>query len=292
MINTLHLGLSYNCNMKCSHCFVNKDRDNIDIQKLFSLIDYLDNNGLFFIVYTFGEPLLAKKFWEVSNYVSKKNIVQVLMTNGSMINNETICKMQNNKIKNVYVSIDSICEHKHDLNRNYKGSFSKALNAIKKLETTGFNVGIATTINDGNVEEMKEIVGLAQTLKIRNISFLRQRVNGRIIKMKYIDKYYDFYKDYLENYKQYGINILFHDPNLLEITNKLYEANLIDDLLYEKYMDMNSCHYCSTLSVEPSGNVKHCNLIDECLGNIDNIYKILRGGIENESINSCTKLPK
>lgn len=290
MINTLHLGLSYNCNMKCKHCFVSKLDNNIDLKRIYSTIDYLDNNGLFFVIYTFGEPLLAKEFWEVSGYIAKKNIVQILMTNGSILNDDIIRKLKKNNVKNIYVSIDSVYENKHDLNRNYKGAFKKAINTLKQLSNNGFNVGIATTINDDNVFEMEDVVNLAKELKINKISFLRQRINGKLVYMHHVDEYYNFYDNYLKNYNQFKISILFHDLNLVSRTVELYKANLICDALYEKYIDMNSCHYCDTLSIEPNGNVKKCNLTNGSIGNINenNIEDILKGEKENESIDNCT----
>lgn len=292
MINTLHLGLSYNCNMKCKHCFVNKFNDNLDLDKLYKSIDYLDENGLFFIIYTFGEPLLAKNFWEISNYVSKKNIVQTLMTNGSILNDDIIEKLKANKVNNIYISIDSSIEEKHDANRNFVGAYKKATENLKKLSENGFNVGIATTINDSNIKEMDEIVDLAKKLNVKNISFLRQRENGKIVSMQLEKEYYDFYNKYLENYENYNLNILFHDMTLIPKTIELYNNKKITKSLYEKYKDMNSCHLCSTLSIEPNGNVKKCNLLKNSIGNLNanSIEEILnvKGETKNESIDNCS----
>ena len=293
MINTLHLGLSYNCNMKCKHCFVDKQRDMLDMEKLKKTIDYLEENGLFFIIYTFGEPLLAKNLWEVSDYVISKGLVQTLMTNGSLINKEIIKKLKEHKINNIYVSIDSINEEKHDTNRNFKGGYKKAINALKILRDNKFNVGIAVTINDTNIKEMEEIVSLAKTLDIRNISFLRERKNSKLLKLEFLDLYQEFYKKYLSNKKE--INILFHDPSLLNITKELYDKKIIDQTTYEKYLDMNSCHYYTTLSIEPNGNVKNCNLINRKKGNIneEDIKEIItRGCDKNECTSYCTELSK
>ncbi|MDO4962701.1 MAG: radical SAM protein [bacterium] len=292
MIDTLHLGLSYSCNMKCKHCFVDKQKDNLDIDKLKKTIDYLDKNGLFFVIYTFGEPLLAKEFWNIAEYVSGKKIIQTLMTNGSLITKNNIKKLKKNHINNIYISLDSVHEVKHDLNRGYNGSFKRAINAFKLLQYD-FNVGMAITVNDNNINEMNEFVELAERIGIKNISFLRQRENNSIIKLSKKDEYEEFYIKYLCS--DMKINILFHDPSLLKITNDLYRNNKIDLTIYEKYYDMNSCHYNTTLSIEPNGNVKHCNLINKNIGNINdnNIEKILKIGSEkNECISYCAKLSK
>ena len=290
-MNTLHLGLSYNCNMKCKHCFVNKENDKLNTKQILEAIDYLDENGLFFVVYTFGEPLLSKNFFEVSKYVRDKNIFQTLMTNGSIITDEIISKLKESRINNIFISIDSKDPKKHDLNRGLKGAYDKAINSLIKLKENGFNVGIASTINDSNIEEINDIVEIANSIGIKTISFLRQRDNGKLIDLKLIDKYYNFYNDYLINYKNYNINLLFHDLSLIPKTMNLYKKGLINQELYEKYMDMNSCHYKDTVSIEPNGNVKNCNLLNESLGNLneESLEQILsRRGEVNENISNCT----
>lgn len=294
MINTLHLGLSYGCNMRCKHCFVDKNKDKLDIDKLLKFIDYLDSNGLFFIIYTFGEPLLSSKFWKVTNYVSRKNIVQTLMTNGSMINEEIAKKLKLNNINNIYVSIDSSIKEKHDKNRNYIGAYDKAINALKILKEYGFNVGIATTINDENINEMNSIVELSKSIGISNISFLRQRINGKIMKINK-DNYYKFYRDYLSNYNEYSINIIFHDFTLISITKELYKNKKISKNLYEKYIDMNLCHNSTTMSIEPNGNIKQCNLVSSSIGNLNSeqISEIIERKLnKNGNIICSTKFSK
>lgn len=294
MINTLHLGLSYNCNMKCKHCFVDKSLDNLSLESIKNVIDILDNQGLFFIIYTFGEPMLSNKLWGVSEYVSKKNIIQTMMTNGSLINEKNIIRLKENNINNIYVSLDSVDKLKHDSNRNYKSSYDKAIKTLKLLVSNNFNAGIAVTINDNNIDEMNEFVKLAENLNVKNISFLRQRENGNLKDLNKETEYIEFYKNYISNEKN-KINIVFHDVRLLKVTQQLYEDKIISLDKYEKYYDMNSCHNKTTLSIEPNGNIKHCNLINNTIGNINinNIEEELKKGCDcNECFISSTKFPK
>ena len=130
MINILHIGLTYSCNMKCKHCFVKKNEDKLSTKKIIDIIDYLEKKGLMMVIYTYGEPLLAKNFDEVSNYINNKNIAQTLMTNGSLLNEKNISILKKNNIKNIMISLDSINEEYHDSNRNYKGSYKKIFNSL------------------------------------------------------------------------------------------------------------------------------------------------------------------
>lgn len=292
MINVLHLGLSYNCNMKCSHCFVKKRTDYITFDDIKKTIDELEKEGLFYVFYTFGEPLLDKKFSMVSEYVNQKGMMQILMTNGTIISKEIIQILKNNNVKNIYVSLDSSNSEKHNKNRNFNGAYEKAINCIKKLKEEKFNVGIAVTVTNENVCELEEIYKLALNHGVKNISFLKQRENGHIIKLDNEKKYINFYINRIIKINP-EINLLFHDYSLIDITKKLYKDGQISKDFYEKYFDMNSCHEKTTISLAPNGDVLTCNLISPILGNIkeDSINTILVKRRDcSECFNCFTKL--
>lgn len=291
--HVLHLGLSYNCNMHCSHCFVNKKKDLLNLEKYCNIIDDLNNRGLFMVFYTFGEPLMSKYFFELCDYVKQKNIVQVLMSNGSLITEDIVKNLKNVGINTVCISLDSANKLKHDNNRRFKNSFDLAINSIKLLVDNKINVGIATTINDSNIQEINSIIKLGQTLKVNFISFLRERKDGKL---------FDFInnKIYLNNIKsiitdsQLELNIQFHDPLTLKLINELYNNNQIDDVLYEKYYEMNLCHSDTTLSIEPDGTVTNCNLCKCYLGNIlhESISEIIERENKNENFICSSPLSK
>lgn len=277
VVNMLHLGLSYNCNMRCSHCFVNKKMDKLSNNQIKNTIDYMIEQGLYMVVFTFGEPLLAKNFCDISNYLYDKGIFQVVMSNGSYINEKLITILKRN-VSRVFISIDSAVPQKHDNNRNYKNAFANAFDTINKLQKNKINVGLAVTINNSNLEELNDIVELAKKHNIKNISFLRQRDNDKIFKLNSYKFYSKFYCDYLEGKIAEDMNIMFHDPTLRIFTKKLYDENKITKDKYNKYMEMNSCNIKNTLSLAPNGDILLCNLTNKKIGNIcdDSIDEIMK----------------
>ena len=106
MYSVLHLGISYACNMRCEHCFVKREKDRLTREKITRIIDELYKHGLLVVYYTYGEPLLSKNFFPISEYVAKKGLVQILMTNGSLLSDESAKRIKEIGISNVYISID------------------------------------------------------------------------------------------------------------------------------------------------------------------------------------------
>lgn len=288
MVNMLHLGLSYNCNMRCSHCFVNKSMDKLSSAQIKNTIDYMIGQGLYMVVFTFGEPLLARNFCDISNYLYDKGIFQVVMSNGSYIDEKTITILKKN-VSMVFISIDSVVPEKHDNNRNHKTAFINAFDTINKLQKNKINVGLAVTINNSNLEELNDIVKLAKKHNIKNISFLRQRENGRISKLDSYKFYLKFYCDYLEGKIAKNMNIMFHDPTLRFFTKKMYDENKINIDKYNKYMEMNSCNIKNTISLAPNGDILLCNLTNKKIGNIcaDSIDVIMKKRGENDECFIC-----
>lgn len=283
MINVLHLGLSYACNMRCKHCYVHKGTDSLDLNAVKDVIKVLvDNYGLFIVYYTYGEPLLASSFNEITRFCNNLNLVQILMTNGSLINEKTTDIIVNNGFSRVYVSLDSSEEKQHDSNRNYDGAYISALRAIEMLKERGVHVGIATTVTATNVHQLDDIWQIALKSNVDAISFLRERTQGRIFSIKDIDIYLKFVEDYLikASHKRSNLslpNLFLHDPTILSLITHLHNEEQISDFVFEKYYEMNKCHYDSTLSIDPGGNIYHCNLVPQKIGQLSTqqIDKIL-----------------
>ncbi|MCL2155495.1 MAG: radical SAM protein [Leptospirales bacterium] len=294
MINVLHLGLSYKCNMNCNHCYVIRKEDRLQENDYYSIIDTLYENGLFFLYYTFGEPLCSPLFNTISSYAKKKGIVQVLMTNGSLIAFDTINMLRDNSITKVCISIDHIDSNKHDNNRKYKGSFNKAIESLRMLVANNIKSEISMTVNDTNAMCLYEVYNLAQSLSVNFISFLRQRNSGCIEWMKNEELYLSFFEDIILK-KQNDVNVLFHDPSLLSLLNKMKNSKKIDKSTYERYREMNRCHYNRTISIEPNGDVKRCNLRNIVIGNTlhTSLSQIVEKEInKNDDIIHCSSISK
>ncbi len=291
MINVLHLGLSYRCNMACKHCFVTKKKDKLVEEDYYRIIDTLFEEGLFIIYYTFGEPLLSELFDKVSTYANKKGMVQILMTNGYLIDEGKIAILKKNHIQKVCISIDHSESEMHDMNRNHKGAYVKALNAIKLLLDHGIHTEMSVTVNDNNVSCLEDIYHLGEELNIEFISFLRERKDGYLLELEKEEEYIRFFEKMAM--KSEGVQTLFHDMRLLPTLRRLKESGEINDSVYERYFEMNCCHSQYTLSIEPSGEVGRCNLRNDIIGKMleTSLKEIIGEGVDNcEGSICCTSI--
>ena len=266
MILTLHIGVSYCCNMRCDHCFVHKNTDRLDKDTVLRTIRELSQMGLFVVYYTFGEPTISPMWLPIAREVSEMGIVQVLMSNGYMINDEMAKKIKDAGISRVMISVDHVIPEEHDKNRGVSGAHSRALSAIKNLKKCGVHVGIATTITPYNSDAIFDIYHLAQSCGVTSISFLRERKAG-VIEEENFKRYYEFFDSYIVQNNP-SVSAQFHDPMLISRVQSAFSNGKINRDTYEKWVEMNNCHCQSTLAIAPNGDVMRCNLSQRVLGNI------------------------
>lgn len=275
MVNVLHLGLSYACNMKCNHCYVEKHCDGLSESNAKSILKCLYEQGLFIVYYTFGEPLLVPYLLDIVTYGKKLGLVQVLMTNGYYLSKDIALKLKIAGITNICVSIDSIFPEKHNCNRGVSNAFEMAISAINNSIEIGIKTGIGCTVTQDNMQELESIENMAHQLGVNYVSFLRERHNN-MLRMGDFSSYYSYAEDCFKFPNKHR-NVLFHDISLNPIIHKLKNNQLISEEHAEKLCEMNSCHTPYTLSIAPNGDVSHCNLCFYVIGNIktENLYTIL-----------------
>ncbi|MCP3746814.1 radical SAM protein [Paenibacillus sp. A3M_27_13] len=267
-----HIGLSFDCNLKCKHCFVNKEEDNAtNIKKLKDFIPELVEEGLFYLYYTYGEPLLCPDFFEFVKYIKKFPIYQILMSNGTLIDKEMAIKIDQSSIKKCMISVDSISPEKHDENRGEKGAWEKAINGIRNMRrfAPSVNVGIATTVTKENENELKELLDLAIKENVSDISFLAERKGEKILHHSLDSHYSEIYRNFVMFNDVQNINLFFHDLSLLKVTRQLFQEKKISEKNYEKFTHMNRCQCNTNISISPKGDVYVCNFMNgNLLGNI------------------------
>ena len=288
MVNVLHLGLSYACNMSCKHCFVHKFKDSLQLDDYLRVIDELCFRGLFVILYTYGEPLLCPFFADVAKYGKEKGLVQILMTNGSLIDDEWVREFKVLGITTVNISLDSVDPNHHDDSRGFLGSYHLAINAINKCLSGKIDVGIAHTITQDNVLDLFRMYDMAVHLNVKNVSFLRARKNGRLISFspQEMETYKSFFLYCVKN--QGSLHTKFHDPTLLHLLNEQYHNGVLSKDDYEKHYYMNICHRNQTLSISPDGTVSRCNLFSIPIGKISHGQGISDILTQNKKCNENT----
>ena len=194
-LEMITLDITYNCNLRCLHCFNYsgehnhglKELSDEEILKICDDIIKLKPSG---ICLCGGEPLLRKdlvykvieKITKVTGYKTKINMV----TNGELLDLNTAKKLKESGINAVQVSVDGCDSDTHDWMRNKGGIFDKAIKALEHLKQQKVTTFVSCTPSKRNINQIEELIELCSKLGVKQFRMQPLMLLGRA-------------KQYLEN---------------------------------------------------------------------------------------------
>jgi radical SAM protein with 4Fe4S-binding SPASM domain len=220
--NHMIIELTYSCNFRCKHCYVEAEpgrKEFIDFDSLIKWLEEYKNKGGVLVELTGGECILHKDFFKILDYCAKNFLLIAITTNGSLLTEEKINLLESYKDKIVIsVSLDSYNESFFNKFRVTKDGYKKVINALKILGERKFFYRVSMVVYDENFDDIEPTLLLAEKLGASNFSFSpvfeagRSKILSNInkvaeafIKMK--EKYGDFVFAVSENQiKQYTKN--------------------------------------------------------------------------------------
>ncbi|AFZ69849.1 radical SAM additional 4Fe4S-binding domain protein [Caldisphaera lagunensis DSM 15908] len=267
--------ITYKCNLNCVHCYIDAsskiNREELSKEKLIEVANEIVKLELPLIVFTGGEPLYRKEFWDVSEVLAnRKKPKLTLSTNGTLITEENAKKLKELGYMYIGISLDSIYPQNHDKFRGYDGAFSLTMKGIENSIKYGIDVGIRTTITKYNVNEIPAMIDFVVKKGIRRISLYLLDTIGRAVKISSDlptkDQLISLTNILIEKAKEYKskIEIEIVRGNFIGIyvADKI-SSNKEDFLKYLKMIQAQGDCGRKTISIYPDGTVRPCQFIDD-----------------------------
>jgi heme b synthase len=156
------------CNLSCKHCrAVAEDHpyDNeLDTEASFRLLEQIREVGTPIIILTGGEPLLRDDIFDIAAYGDKLGLRMVMAFNGTLVTPRIVDKLIDSGIKRISVSLDGSSPETHDEFRGEPNAFNDALKGIEMVKAAGLEFQINTTITKANLDEIPNILKLAEDI--------------------------------------------------------------------------------------------------------------------------------
>ena len=163
--------LTKRCNLNCVHCRAEADDHEFSGEMQLSEIKRVTDDIVSFsnpiMILTGGEPLYREDIFDIAGYMHDKGLRIALATNGTLIDKTIARKIKDIGFERASISIDGKDAASHDNFRGIDGSFERAVKGAQLLKSEGVDFQFNTTITRRNVEEIDEILHLAESTGAR-----------------------------------------------------------------------------------------------------------------------------
>ncbi len=218
----ISMNLTKKCNLRCIQCFSNsgelqdEELTTKDMQKLF---DDMAKNGTFYICLGGGEPFTRTDLLDILDYGKQKGLAVSVVTNGLLLNKDTILKLNNLDLDYLWISFEGMREN-HEKLRG-KNTFFPTLNTLELLKKYyKGRTALRMSINKYNINDMKGLLELALKYNIDLIRYTPLLSFGRAVNQDLTinqAEYIDFLNK-VKNLKSDKVEIIY--PNMP--TNKIW----------------------------------------------------------------------
>ena len=160
--------ITLKCCFSCKYCGSSangKARENeLSTRECLDVADQLAELGCRRVSMIGGEVFMREDWDKIIGRLTRHGISVCIITNGYLFKPELIDRLKAVNIESVAVSFDGP-EEIHDKYRQ-KGSYVRALKAIKTLSEGGIPVSVITTLNHENAAHLEEFFDTVKDLKI------------------------------------------------------------------------------------------------------------------------------
>jgi AdoMet-dependent heme synthase len=159
---SVHLDVTYRCNERCEHCYLEHDGDNeMTTAEIRTLLQQLAEAGVFFLTISGGEPLMRRDCFEIIEHARALRFNVKLKTNAVMIREKEAKRIRELNVEQVQISVYSHRPEVHDGISKLPGSLKRTLAGIRLLKSHGLKVTIANVLMKSNFQDTEGVRLLA-----------------------------------------------------------------------------------------------------------------------------------
>ncbi len=160
-----HFDLTYQCNLKCVHCYVaREERPELTTSEIKDILDQLAEVGTLYLILSGGEIFIREDFFEIAEYARRLHFALKLMTNGTLIDEEVADRVAALYPDLVSISIYSTTPEIHDGITLVPGSLVRTIGAAKMLRERAVKLRIGDVLIRQNINDYQKVYQLAQSI--------------------------------------------------------------------------------------------------------------------------------
>lgn len=196
----ISLDITQKCNLKCVHCFNNSGSsvsDELSDKEIIDVANQIAELHPHNVCLCGGETLCRENIFDIIDTL-RGNVTKISMvSNGYKMDFETAKRLVDSGVSHIQISLDGKDCYQHDTFRGVKGSFDRAVNAIKNVKKCGINrLAVSLVPNKLNYKTIDEYIDLCYELEINDVRMMpflpsgRGRSIGRNLLLNNIEYFY------------------------------------------------------------------------------------------------------
>ncbi len=162
---TVEIAVTGRCNLTCKYCFYADDmavRDYLPTERWLAFFEELGQLGVMDVCLTGGEVFTRPDVFELIDGVIANRMRYQMLTNGTLITEETIAQFQVGKrrqrLDSIQVSVDGSRAEIHNASR--PNSYDRVIRALHLLREARLPLTVRVTVNRHNVDDLEDIARL------------------------------------------------------------------------------------------------------------------------------------
>jgi MoaA/NifB/PqqE/SkfB family radical SAM enzyme len=165
---TVFFAVNNTCNSKCRMCSIwkNKDKRNVKFEDAKKALDILKKKNFKLVQITGGEPFLNPDIFRILEYAKKLGFHISIVTNGSLITEETAKRIAKINVDQISVSFHHYDPKVFENIENHKNIFEKARKGIHNLRKNKAHVSALCTISRYNMNDIEKTVKFIERMNL------------------------------------------------------------------------------------------------------------------------------
>lgn len=154
----VHFEITNKCNLKCVHCYIpEKETRTFSPSLMLNILSELRRMGTVQVTFSGGEPFVDKNIFEYISYARRIDLSVGIMTNGTLIDSDTIEFLSMENLSFIQISLYSMDPTIHDTITGIRGSWNLTKLCIDKILRAGISLTIACPVLKENLDSFEKV---------------------------------------------------------------------------------------------------------------------------------------
>ncbi len=173
---TCQFAITSACNARCGFCNFAVDkmpvdqRHSVTLEEANQAADILYRNGVEFLIYLGGEPLMHPDLDAMIAHASQIGISSMIVTNGALLTPDRVAKLAKAGLDNAIISIDAADIQRHEQNRGLKGVCDRVRIANQHLKQAGIGTTASVTMSR-LIDDYEALPAFLESLGFESVIF-------------------------------------------------------------------------------------------------------------------------